>query len=161
MFRGPHGLTLRQERFCRAYVEWGSATTAARQAKYAPQWAANHGYRLLRQPRIRARIAQVQAEMAAESCRHGDVLLGKLEAVYRRALNERHFHAAARAVDLQAKLALRFAQLPGEIIDQAAANDASQELGESGADIGATIRSSQMGGTLLPNPLALNDKRRK
>ncbi len=113
MARGINGLSHRQERFCRAYVEWGCASTAARAARYAPRWAANHGYRLLKQPRIRARIAGIQAEIAHDACRHGDVLLGKLEMVYRRALQDRSFYAAARAVDLQAKLAMQFARTAG------------------------------------------------
>ena len=33
-----------------------------------------------------------------------DVLLGKLENVYRRAIEDHHFYAAARAIELQAKL---------------------------------------------------------
>ena len=44
-----------------------------------------------------------------------DVLLGKLEIVYRRAIEYHHFYAAARAVELQAKLAA-MAKLP-PIID--------------------------------------------
>jgi hypothetical protein len=32
-------LKTRQERFCRKFVELGCATTAARAAGYAPQWA--------------------------------------------------------------------------------------------------------------------------
>ncbi|MBT3357993.1 MAG: hypothetical protein HN403_00015 [Rhodospirillales bacterium] len=110
MSRGVNGLSHRQERFCRAYVEWGCAAVAARSARYAPRWSANHGYRLLKQPRIRGRIAEIQAEIARDACRHGDVLLGKLEMVYRRALQDRSFYAAARAVDLQAKLAVQFAR---------------------------------------------------
>jgi len=104
MAKGPNGLTHRQERFCRAFVEHGSASTAAFAAKYAPQWTGQHGYRLLKQPRIRARIAEIQAEMAEEACRDTEVLLGKLEAVYRRALENHHFHAAARAIDLQNRM---------------------------------------------------------
>ena len=43
--------------------------------------------------------------MAEAHCRNVDVLLGKLETIYRRAVDDRHFAAAARAVELQAKLA--------------------------------------------------------
>jgi len=100
----PRKLTHRQEKFCRAFVDYGSARTAGLAAGYAPGGATRHGYRLLRQPRIRARIAEVHAEMAEDACRDTAVLLGKLETVYRRALDDHNFHAAARAVDLQARL---------------------------------------------------------
>ena len=104
MPRGLDGLTHRQERFCRAFVEYGNASTAARAARYAPRWAANHGYRLLKQPRIRARIGEIQAELARDGCSEMDVFLGKLETIYRRAVEDHHFYAAARAVEIQARL---------------------------------------------------------
>ncbi|MGF1640398.1 MAG: terminase small subunit [Rhodospirillales bacterium] len=97
-------LKARQERFCRRFVEFGCAASAARAAGYAPRWARSAGYRLLRHPRIASRIAEIEAEAARLHCRDGAVLVGKLETVYRRAIAEHQFHAAARAVDLQAKL---------------------------------------------------------
>jgi phage terminase small subunit len=95
----------RQERFCRHFVEFANATAAAKGAGYAPSSARNAGYRLLRQPRILRRIAEIQAEIAPAHCRELDVLLGKLETVYRRAIEDHQFSAAARAIELQAKLA--------------------------------------------------------
>jgi hypothetical protein len=59
---------------------------------------------LLRHPRIVARITQLQGEMAQAHCRNLDILLGKLETIYRRAVDDHHFAAATRAVELQAKL---------------------------------------------------------
>jgi phage terminase small subunit len=94
----------RQERFCRRFVEFGCATTAARAAGYAPRSAKNAGYRLIRHPRIAQRIAAIEAEAARLHCPSDAVLVGKLETVYRRAIVDHQFHAAARAVDLQAKL---------------------------------------------------------
>ena len=44
-----------------------------------------------------------------------DAMIGKLEAVYRRAIQNHHFHTAARCVELQARLAVmknRKAPLP-------------------------------------------------
>ena len=38
-----------------------------------------------------------------------EALIGKLEIVYRRAMEDHHFYAAARAVELQARLAGRTA----------------------------------------------------
>ena len=97
-------LTARQERFCRAFVDLANGAYAAREAGYAPGSARQQGNRLLKDRRVRSRIADIQAETAEESCRETDVLLGKLETVYRRAMANHHFHAAARAVELQAKL---------------------------------------------------------
>lgn len=94
----------RQEMFCQRFVETANAAAAARAAGYAPESARNAGYRLLRHPRIGARIAEIQAEIALISCQDINVLLGKLENVYRRAVSDHHFATAARAVELQAKL---------------------------------------------------------
>ena len=59
----------------------------------------------MRRPAIRARIAEIRRVLARAYCLDAQVLLGKLEAVYQRA-NERHyFHAAARCVELQARIA--------------------------------------------------------
>ncbi|MER2634021.1 MAG: terminase small subunit [Rhizobiaceae bacterium] len=95
----------RHERFCRAFVECTNATLAAKSAGYAPASARNTGYRLLQSPRITARITEIQQDTAQSHCRNVDVLLGKLETIYRRAIDDHHFSAAARAVELQAKLA--------------------------------------------------------
>jgi hypothetical protein len=97
-------LRARQERFCRRFAEFGCAATAARAAGYAPKSARNAGYRLLRHPRIAARIAEIEAETARIHSRTSDVLVGKLENVYRRAVVDHQFQAAARAVDLQARI---------------------------------------------------------
>ena len=59
----------------------------------------------MRRPAIQARIAEIRRVLARAYCLDAQVLLGKLEAVYQRA-NERHyFHAAARCVELQARIA--------------------------------------------------------
>jgi hypothetical protein len=95
----------RHERFCRLFVLHPNAAQAARNAGYDPQWARNAGYRLLRQPRIVRRIADLHREMAALHCSDVDLLIGKLETVYRRSVDDHAFSAAARAVELQARLA--------------------------------------------------------
>jgi hypothetical protein len=97
-------LRTRQERFCRKLVEYGCPTTAARAAGYAPKSASNAGYRLIRHPRIVKRIAEIEAEKGEAACADRDVLLGKLETLFRRAIVDHHFATAARAVDLQARL---------------------------------------------------------
>src|SRR5512147_951411 len=98
-------LKARHERFCRSFVECANATLAAKAAGYTAASARNAGYRLLRHPRIIARITQLQQDMAEAHCRNVDILLGKLETIYRRAVDDHHFAAAARAIELQAKLA--------------------------------------------------------
>jgi phage terminase small subunit len=97
-------LKARHELFCRLFVEYANAAQAARGAGYRPSAARNTGYRLLRQPAIVRRITEIQAEMARAHCHDIDVLLGKLELVYRHAIDDHQFTAAARAVELQAKL---------------------------------------------------------
>ena len=97
-------LKARHERFCRWFVELANAAGAARAAGYSPKGANVAGYRLLRHPRVARRIAEIEAEMARLHSQGGDVLVGKLENVYRRAIVDHQFHAAARAVDLQARI---------------------------------------------------------
>jgi hypothetical protein len=77
---------------------------AARAAGYAPGSSNNTGYRLIRHPRISRRIAEIEAETGEMHCTTRDVLLGKLETVFRRAIVDHNFATAARAVDLQARL---------------------------------------------------------
>ncbi|MCU0839135.1 MAG: terminase small subunit [Rhodospirillales bacterium] len=99
-----NGLGMRQEAFCRRFVECANATLAAKIAGYAPGSARNAGYRLLRRPRVIARIAALHRELAQQQCRDVDIMLGKLETIYRRAIDTQQCSAAARAVELQAKL---------------------------------------------------------
>lgn len=97
-------LNHRQERFCRLFVECANAAQAARGAGYRSEHARNTGHRLLKQPRIMQRIAELQSLVADGQCRNVDVLLNKLEAVYRRAIDDHQLSAATRAVELQARL---------------------------------------------------------
>lgn len=94
----------RQERFCRLFVECANAAQAARGAGYRPEHARNTGHRLLKQPRILRRIAEIQSIVADGQCRDVDVLLTKLETVFRRAIDDHQLGAATRAVELQARL---------------------------------------------------------
>ena len=99
------GLNERMERFCRAYVAGGNGAQAAREAGYAPSAARRQAHRLLRRPDIRQRVHQLQQAIADDACRDSRVLMAKLETVYRKALQAHHFHAAARAVEMQGRLA--------------------------------------------------------
>ncbi len=99
------GLTPRQERFCHEFVHWAQGAVAAREAGYSAASARKQGSALLKTERIRARIGEIQAQLARDAGAGTDALIGKLEVVYRRAIGDHHFYAAARAVELQAKLA--------------------------------------------------------
>ncbi len=98
-------LTVRQERFCRRFVESANAAAAAREAGYAPQHARTTAHKLLSLPRITERITMLQLQTANVHGQQREVLIAKLESVFRQAIEDNQFHAAARAVDLQAKLA--------------------------------------------------------
>ncbi len=95
----------RHEAFCQHFVLLGNATDAAVHAGYALPWARNQGCRLMRQPPIQARVAEIRAGLARVYCLDAGVLLGKLEAVYQRAVGGLDFHAAARCVEIQARIA--------------------------------------------------------
>ena len=101
----PRRLTLRQERFCQAYVLVPNAARAARVAGYSRRTAKSQGWRLLRARRVRARMAKIQATLARDQGLDLETLIGKLEVVYRQAVEDRRATAAARAVELQARLA--------------------------------------------------------
>lgn len=98
-------LRSRHEAFCQYFVLGGNASHAARDAGYAPQSSHNQGYRLMRQPRIRARIAEIQGGLGHAFCLDQTVLMGKLEAVYQRAITDHNYHSAVRAVEMQARMA--------------------------------------------------------
>ena len=98
-------LTPRQERFCHYFVLYACASVAASEAGYSRKSAKHQGYRLLRTGRVRARIQALHAEHCRDQAGDTEALIGKLENVYRRAVQDHHFHTAARCVELQARLA--------------------------------------------------------
>ena len=108
----PGALSLRRERFCQAYARHGNAARAAREAGYAPGFAKQRGHKLLKTAPVGARIEAIAAALDSEAADDPKELIRKLEIVYRRALKSRAFHAAARAVELQARLGRRLACLP-------------------------------------------------
>ena len=95
----------RHEAFCQHFVLLGNASYAAVDAGYARPSSRNQGYRLMRRPAIRTRIAEIRRVLGRAYCLDAEVLLGKLEAIYQRANENHFFHAAARAVELQARIA--------------------------------------------------------
>jgi hypothetical protein len=101
-------LSARHETFCRTFVMNSNATRAAIDAGYSRRTARQQGSRLLGNAAVQERIGQLRAEVARRHCLDADTLMAKLEAVYRRALENHHFYAANRAVELQGRLAGAF-----------------------------------------------------
>ena len=94
----------RQERFCQSFVLCPNASYAARDAGFESKWARKQGSRLMSTARIRARIREIQTGLARDHGLGRDALIGKLEVVYRRAIEDHHFTAAVRAVEAHARL---------------------------------------------------------
>ncbi len=98
-------LTPRQEEFCRHYVARPVAAHAAMLAGYAEENARHQGARLLRNPRVTARIEALRAERGAHHKLDASTLQDKLESVFVDALTANHHTAAVAALRLQAGLA--------------------------------------------------------
>jgi len=64
---GNHPLSDRQEQFCLEYLIDLCAKSAAERAGYAPANAAQQGYRLLKDPRIAARVKVLKARRAEQT----------------------------------------------------------------------------------------------
>lgn len=103
-------LSARHEQFCQRYVTDPNAARAASAVGYSPRTARQQGSRLLGREDIAARIRVLQAGLAKRSCCHADALMVKLETIYLRALENHQFHAAGRAVEMQARLSGLFAK---------------------------------------------------
>ncbi len=103
-------LSARQEAFCVAYIRLGSAAAAARRAGYSASAAKSQGWRLLQEPRVRARLDELRRGSGGPSAGGADLagLMAKLEAVYEDARHTRDYGAAVRAVEAQARLIERF-----------------------------------------------------
>ncbi len=97
-------LTPRQERFCHYFVLYACASVAASEAGYSRKSAKHQGYRMMRTGRVRDRIRALHSEQCRDQGGDTGALIGKLENVYRRAIQDHHFHTAARCVELQARL---------------------------------------------------------
>ena len=94
----------RQEKFCRYFIASMNASRAAREAGYSAQTARQQGHRLLQDDRIRNRLHALQKSLGTDHGTDPVVLIGKLETVYRRAMEMHHFHAATRAIEVQARI---------------------------------------------------------
>jgi len=89
----------RWEAFSRLYAFGHSAADAARHAGYAWDSAAQAGWRLLQDDRVRGRVAELQRHHAEALTYDADELRVRAEAIYREAMNRGHYTAAIRAVE--------------------------------------------------------------
>ena len=127
-------LTRRQERFCQAYVVYGSAAKAARAAGYSERSARQQAWRLLHTGRVRARLARLHADLGRDFKDSLNVYIGKLELVYRQAVEDRRSLAAVRAVMAQAHLAVQRTKLSTPLDDIAASMQAIKMMQEQDDD---------------------------
>ncbi len=97
--------TARHEMFCRYYVMEPNGAKAARLAGYSVHSAKVRAWEVLQRKDIQKRLKELRAELAKNYCLNLDTLFMKLETIYRRALDERKYAAACKAVEIQAKLA--------------------------------------------------------
>ena len=64
--RNPNELPIKQEKFCLHYLKTMNATQAAKSAGYSPESAHVQGCRLLKDPKVAARITELKKEMTSE-----------------------------------------------------------------------------------------------
>lgn len=97
-------LNARQESFCRLLVLGRSAAAAAREAGYAEATARSHGWRLLQDPTIRARLDELRADREAGDRMVCGKLWANVEHVIQRAIAMGYHGETLRAVQVQLKL---------------------------------------------------------
>ena len=96
-------LNRRQGKFCAHYALTGNAAEAARAAGYSERSAKNHGFRLLRDPRVDDRVYRMRVNGAVK---FGPVMaFARLEYLFRKASEAGDFRGAAHILTLQARLA--------------------------------------------------------
>lgn len=98
-------LNPQQEAFCQHYVLEPNATQAALHAGYSEGSLRNQGYRLLRNPAVQARIAELRADIGRRHCLDIGAIAAKLENVYTTALDGTFYNAAVQALALQVRIA--------------------------------------------------------
>ncbi len=94
------GLTPRQERFCQEYAIDLNATAAARRAGYSEKTAEQQGSRLFRNVQVKARIAELQGEVAERNKLSVDGVVAKLAELRDEAVAARQIGPAVRAQEL-------------------------------------------------------------
>ena len=99
------GLSDRQERFCQNLVSGMSATEAYVRAGYKTSKAAEvSASKLLRIPKISARIAALRAETAQEAALSRAQVLANFERIHVKAMADGSYAAAVAAMDKYAKM---------------------------------------------------------
>ncbi len=101
------GLTIKQERFVRAYLRTGNATAAYREAYVtggmADATVNREGHELLHNHKIAARVDELEAERAAVEGLDETKVLGMLLETYQKALELEQTGPAARCAELIGK----------------------------------------------------------
>ena len=98
-------LKKRHEDFCQNYIYDLNGARAARLAGYSASTARQQAVRLLGREDIRERVRVLRMETARRNCMIPEILMAKLEMVFRQALEYRQCTSAIRAIELQARLA--------------------------------------------------------
>ena len=92
-------LNEKQEKFAQAYVLHRNATEAAKNAGYAPDSAANQGYRLMQNQEVVDRVHELEHQLETDV----DVI-GELEKQYEYAKNNGHSNSALKALELLSRI---------------------------------------------------------
>ncbi len=94
------GLTPKQQRFCQEYGIDLNATAAARRAGYSEKTAEQQGSRLFRNVQVKARIAELQDEVAERNKLSVDGVVSKLADLRDAAIAAGQMGPAVRAQEL-------------------------------------------------------------
>jgi hypothetical protein len=97
-------LSSKHEAFARAYAQNANGAAAARSAGYASGNAKNQGAALLRRGDVTMRVAELDAEIAAERRDALSGFVAKLEPVFDAALEAGDHDTALQTVELQARI---------------------------------------------------------
>ncbi|MCL2547095.1 MAG: terminase small subunit [Oscillospiraceae bacterium] len=100
-----HGLTVRQERFCREFMVDGNLAAAARRAGYSERSAAKgQGSRLMKLPAVVEMIETLNKEIAGRRIADAEEVMAALTAIVRRETRD-WVIADKRVVEVMPKLA--------------------------------------------------------
>ena len=97
-------LTLRRQKFVSEYLETGNATRSAIDAGYAVSGAHVTGSRLLRNAKVATAIDVERETLRVRASLDQDMLVGELLSLYRDARSDGAYSAAARCLQLVAKM---------------------------------------------------------
>ncbi len=92
-------LNEKQEKFAQSYILHRNATEAAKNAGYAPDSAANQGYRLMQNQEVVDRVHELEQQLETDV----DVI-NELEKQYEFAKNNGHSNSALKALELLSRI---------------------------------------------------------